>query len=102
MKTAPKDAPYPEPSSLCPSHPASRQALIEYYNEIFDALPEADGLFIESADEWGNCYCPTCDKKIDDLGSRQFGQSGLSDDSLHRLEWASGVVRRRLYYSRCR
>lgn len=78
MKTAPKDAPYEEPSSLCPSHPASRQALIDYYNEIFDALPEADGLFIESADEWGNCYCPTCDKRIDDLGSRQFGQSQIS------------------------
>lgn len=78
MKTAPKDAPYPEPSSLCPSHPDSRRALIAYYQEVFDGLPEADGLFIESADEWGNCYCSACDQTINDLGSRQFGQSQLS------------------------
>ncbi len=30
--------------------PVSRKALIEYYTEIFNALPEAEGLFIESAD----------------------------------------------------
>jgi hypothetical protein len=77
-RKTPKDAPYPEPSSLCPSHPTSRQALIDYYAEVFDALPEADGLFIESADEWGGCHCAACARKIDDAGSTQFGQSQLT------------------------
>ncbi len=77
MKT-PKDAPYPAPSSLCPSHPMSRRALIDYYQEVFDGLPEADGLFIESADEWGGCHCPTCSRKIDEKGSTQFGQAQIT------------------------
>lgn len=64
--------------SLCPSHPKSRQALIEYYREMFIALPEADGLFIESADEMGACSCPVCRKPIDEFGSIQFGQSQLT------------------------
>jgi hypothetical protein len=77
-KTPPKGNPYPGTASLCPSHPKSRRALREYYAEIFDALPEADGLFIESADEWGGCECPTCGRPIDDRGSTQFGQSQLT------------------------
>lgn len=64
--------------SLCPSNPKVRQALIAYYAELFDALPEADGLFIESADEAGDCGCSECAKSIDALGSKQFGQSQLS------------------------
>jgi hypothetical protein len=64
--------------SLCPSHPKVRQALVEYYKEMFDALPEADGLFLESADEAGECRCDMCSKPVDDLGSRQFGQAQLS------------------------
>lgn len=66
------------PMSLCPSHPASRKALIEYYKEVFDAFPEADGVYIEMADEWGECRCDTCGKPVDGLGSRQFGQSQLT------------------------
>ncbi len=64
--------------SLCPSHPESRQALISYYQEMFDALPEADGLFIESADELGKCACERCRVPVDDAGSRMFGQYQLN------------------------
>jgi hypothetical protein len=74
MKTGAGDA----PGSLCPSHPESRTALIEYYDEIFDALPEADGLYIEMADEWGECVCPECSKPLDAFGSKQFGKSQLT------------------------
>jgi len=64
--------------TLCPSHPKSRAALVDYYHELFAALPEADGLFIESADEAGECRCSQCSHPIDDFGSRQFGQSQLT------------------------
>ena len=64
--------------SLCPSHPKVRQALTEYYREMFDALPEADGVYLESADEDGECRCPACAKSLDNLGSRQFGQAQLT------------------------
>jgi hypothetical protein len=78
MKTPPKGASYEGKYSLCPSSPASRNALIEYYAEMFDALPEADGVFIESADEWGGCVCADCGNSLDKLGSTQFGQAQLS------------------------
>jgi len=78
MKTPPKGASYEGKFSLCPSSPASRKALIEYYAEMFDALPEADGVFIESADEWGGCVCADCGKPLDEFGSTQFGQAQLS------------------------
>lgn len=68
----------PKEPSLCPSNPKSRKALVDYYQEMFAAVPEADGLFIESADEIGECTCPICSRAIDKLGSRQFGQSQLS------------------------
>ena len=74
MKTGPGDA----PGSLCPSNPISRKSLIEYWTEVFDALPEADGVYIEMADEWGECLCPDCSKPVDEFGSKQFGQSQLS------------------------
>lgn len=77
MKTPSKDAPTAN-ESLCPSHPLSRKALIEYYTEMFDALADADGLYIESADESGKCSCALCDKSIDSLGSKQYGQSQLT------------------------
>ncbi len=77
-KTPPPNGPYAGKYSLCPSHPKSRQALIEYYTEIYDALPDADGLFIESADEWGGCVCEMCAKPVDELGSTQFGQAQMT------------------------
>ena len=72
LKVGPKEA------SLCPSNPKARKAIIDYYQEMFAAIPEADGLFIESADEIGECKCPQCSRPLDDLGSRQFGQAQLS------------------------
>jgi hypothetical protein len=72
MKAGQKD------QSLCPSNPKSRKALVDYYQELFAALPEADGVFIESADEAGDCRCSVCSRRIDALGSKQFGQSQLS------------------------
>ena len=68
----------PKEPSLCPSNPKCRKALVEYYQEIFAAIPEADGLFIESTDEIGECKCDLCSKPVDALGSKQFGQSQLS------------------------
>ncbi len=64
--------------SLCPSSPRARQALIEYYKEMYDALPEADGLFIESADEYGECQCDRCQAPVDGFGSKAFGRNQLS------------------------
>lgn len=64
--------------SLCPSNPISRRSLIEYHKEEFDALPEADGMYIELADEWGECECEFCSKPVDEFGSKRFGQSQLS------------------------
>ena len=78
MKTPAKGASPEAAMSLCPSSPESRRALIAYYQEMFDALPEADGVFIESADEWGGCACPRCDKVVDEHGSKQFGQAQLT------------------------
>jgi hypothetical protein len=72
LKTGPKEP------SLCPSNPKCRKALVDYYQEMFAAIPEADGLFIESADEIGECKCDLCSKPVDTLGSKQFGQSQLS------------------------
>jgi hypothetical protein len=74
MKTGPKEAPW----SLCPSNPESRTGLIDYYTEMFDALPEADGLYIELGEEFGECLCAECAKPVDKLGSKQFGQSILT------------------------
>ena len=68
----------PKEPSLCPSNPKCRKALVDYYQEMFAAIPEADGLFIESADEIGECKCDLCSKPVDALGSKQFGQSQLS------------------------
>src|SRR5205807_1745641 len=64
--------------SLCPSHPDVHRSLVEYYAEMMDALPEADGIYLESADEDGACNCPVCSKALDEFGSKQFGQSQLA------------------------
>jgi len=64
--------------SLCPSNARVRRALIDYYREMFDTLPEADGLYTESADEMGECQCAQCNRPVDQFGSRQFGQAQLT------------------------
>ena len=50
----------------CPSHPLVRQRHLEYFVEMVDALPEADGLFLETRDEYYGCTCETCNRVIDD------------------------------------
>jgi len=65
-------------TTLCPSNSKVRKALVRYYREMFDALPEADGLYLESADEMGECQCDLCRRPVDGLGSKQFGQAQLS------------------------
>jgi uncharacterized protein DUF4838 len=85
--------------SLCPSNANVRQALIHYYLEMFDALPEADGLYIESADEMGACHCSVCSRILDEYGSTQYGQSQLSlIQEIMRAIWQSHP-RARLAYS---
>ncbi len=74
MKTGAGEA----PDSLCPSNAESRAALLEYYVEMFDALPKADGVYIELADEYGACHCPECSKPLDSLGSKGFGRAQLT------------------------
>lgn len=64
--------------SLCPSNPRVHDALVGYFTELIDSLPDADGFYIESADEMGACQCPICSKPIDNYGSKQFGQSQLN------------------------
>ena len=64
--------------ALCPSNPRSRRALLDYYKEMYDALPEADGLYIESADEYGECRCDRCQVAVDGHGGKMFGQNQLS------------------------
>jgi len=72
---------------LCPSSPRARRALIDYYKEMYDALPEADGLYIESADEYGECRCKLCQQPIDAFGSKMFGQNQLSlmQEMMHEI-----------------
>lgn len=80
MRTASRDEQGGDTSewSLCPSDPRSRRSLVEYYKEMYDALPEADGLYMESADEYGECKCDRCQAPVDQLGSKAFGQNQLS------------------------
>ncbi len=64
--------------ALCPADDRAREALVAYYREMFDSLPQADGLYIESADEYGACRCPRCAAPSDAAGGRMFGQYQLS------------------------
>ncbi|MDH7601977.1 MAG: hypothetical protein QHI38_07490 [Armatimonadota bacterium] len=48
---------------LCPSHPESRQFMLDYVREMyFEFHPNADGLFIESSD-YGHCQCSHCSEQ---------------------------------------
>ncbi len=72
-----KDAADPSGSLLCPSSPAARRVTREYLSEMIEVFPEADGYMLEIRDEMHDCKCSTCQKKLDDRGSRQFGQSEM-------------------------
>jgi hypothetical protein len=63
---------------MCPSQPLARRINQEYLLEMLEALPEADGFFLEIRDEYGPCTCPTCQRRLDQRGSRQYGQAELS------------------------
>ncbi len=66
-------------SVLCRTLPASRRIVDDYLSELHDAFPEADGMYLEIGCE-GDYHCrgPLCQKPLDELGSRQIGQSELS------------------------
>ncbi|NUQ63877.1 MAG: discoidin domain-containing protein [Pirellulales bacterium] len=63
---------------MCPSNPLARKLNREYLLEMLDAFPEADGFFLEIRDEYGPCLCPVCQRRLDERGSRQYGQAELS------------------------
>jgi len=63
---------------MCPSNPLARRLNMEYVLEMLDTFPEADGLFLEIRDEYGPCRCETCQQKLDDYGSKRYGQAELS------------------------
>ena len=63
---------------MCPSSPLARKLNREYLLEMLDAFPEADGFFLEIRDEYGPCQCPACQRKLDQHGSKGYGQAELS------------------------
>jgi hypothetical protein len=63
---------------MCPSHPLARKINRECLLEMLDALPEADGFFLEIRDEYGPCNCAACQRRLDQRGSKQYGQAELS------------------------
>ncbi len=56
--------------------PAARQAMKRYLLELYDAFPEADGMWLEIGDE-GEYACkdPACQKPVDEFGSKVSGQA---------------------------
>ncbi len=69
--------------NLCPSNPTAQRVTLDYLAEMIEVFPKADGYMLEIRDELGDCKCPTCQKPLDERGSKQFGQSEL--DFLARL-----------------
>jgi hypothetical protein len=63
---------------LCPSNAVVRQRTLDHLTEMFDALPNADGMFLEVRDEHGECQCPVCQQKIDEHGSKQYGRAEMT------------------------
>ena len=59
---------------LCPAIPEIRQRHKDYFMEMIDAIPEADGFFFELRDEHGECQCPLCQKPAGEAGSKMYGQ----------------------------
>jgi hypothetical protein len=63
---------------MCPSNPRARELNRQYLLEMLDAFPEADGFFLEIRDEYGPCQCPVCQRRLDQHGSKEYGQAELS------------------------
>ena len=74
----PKGAMATDAFGLCPAWPEVRQRHKEYFMEMIDALPEADGFFFELRDEQGECKCKLCRPPVDKFGSRRYGQHEIS------------------------
>jgi hypothetical protein len=57
------------------TNPKSRAAMKKYLHELYDAFPEADGMWLEIGDE-GDYACkdPACQKPLDEFGSKVSGQ----------------------------
>ena len=45
---------------------------------MLESIPEADGIWFEPRDEHGECKCEVCQKPVDSLGSKQYGQSEIT------------------------
>jgi hypothetical protein len=78
-----KDAADTTGGALCPSSPVAQKVELEYLSEMIEVFPEADGYMLEIRDELDDCKCPICQKKLDDRGSKRFGQSEM--DFLEKL-----------------
>ncbi|HOR27053.1 MAG TPA: hypothetical protein PLG73_03405 [Candidatus Sumerlaeota bacterium] len=63
---------------LCPENAEIRQRHMEYFLEMADALPEADGFFFELRDEHGECQCDECQVPVDSHGSKMYGEYLIS------------------------
>lgn len=62
---------------MCPSNPLARKLNLEYLTEMYDAFPEADGMFLEIRDEYGDCKCERCMTPLPE-GGTQYARSELS------------------------
>ncbi len=69
--------------ALCASSPVAQKVELEYLSEMIEVFPEADGYMLEIRDEMDDCLCKVCQKKLDERGSKQFGQSEM--DFLEKL-----------------
>ncbi|MBI4579169.1 MAG: hypothetical protein HY718_05670 [Planctomycetes bacterium] len=83
-----KDAVDHTGQGLCPSSPTARRVTVEYLSEMNDVFPDADGYMLEIRDEMDDCMCPKCQKVLDAVGSKQFGQSEMDFlDELTAAVW---------------
>ncbi len=110
------DAAAKDAAGLCPSHPVARKVTREYLAEMIEVFPKADGYMLEIRDELGDCKCDTCQKPLDDSGSKQFGQSEMDfleeltanvwrDHPKTRFIWLMGYANHNddpMYYERLR
>jgi hypothetical protein len=62
---------------MCPSNALARKLNLDYLTEMYDAFPDAEGLFLEIRDEYGDCQCARC-KAPAPQGGTQYAQSELS------------------------
>lgn len=67
-----------ETRGMCPSNEQARQINKDYLFEMLDRYPDADGFFLEMRDEYGPCFCKTCQKPLDEFGSKQYGEAEIT------------------------